>query len=59
MGFCHPNENKFKASLQHEGFLRSMTEEQELEIYQLFKRNRIALLDPTYDPGLKDFERWT
>ncbi len=27
-----------------------MTEKQELELYQLFKRNRIALLDPTYDP---------
>jgi len=51
--FAIPNENKFKASLQHEGFLRSMTQEQELEVYQLFKRNRIALLDPTYDPELQ------
>jgi len=48
-----PNENKFKASLQHEGFLRSMSERDELELYQLFKRNRIALLDPTYDPELQ------
>ncbi len=48
--FAIPNENKFKASLQHEGFLSGMGEMQELEIYQLFKRNRIALLDPTYDP---------
>jgi hypothetical protein len=51
--FAIPNENKFKASLQHEGFVRSMTEEQELEVYQLLKRNRIALLDPTYDPDLQ------
>jgi hypothetical protein len=51
--FAIPNENKFKASLQHEGFLKSMDKEQELEIYQLFKRNRIALMDPTYDPGLQ------
>jgi hypothetical protein len=51
--FAIDNENKFKASLQHEGFVRSMTAEQELAIYQLLKRNRIALLDPTYDPGLE------
>jgi hypothetical protein len=48
-----PNENKFKASLQHEGFLSSMNEKQELEVYQLFKRNRISLMDPTYKPALK------
>ncbi len=51
--FAIPNENKFKASLQHEGFLRNMPEKDELEIYQLFKRNRIALLDPTYNPQLQ------
>lgn len=51
--FALPNENKLKACLQHEGFLSSMTEEQELAVYQLFKRNRIALLDPTYDPELQ------
>ena len=51
--FAIPNENRFKASLQHEGFLRSMSESDELELYQLFKRNRIALLDPTYDPELQ------
>jgi len=50
--FGIPNENTFKASLQHEGFLKNMDPEQELEMYQLFKRNRIALMDPTYDPGL-------
>ncbi len=55
--FAIPNENKFKASLQHEGFLRSMPEAQELELYQLFKRNRIALLDPTYDPSLQLSEK--
>ena len=30
-----------------------MPEKEELELYQLFKRNRIALLDPTYDPSLQ------
>ena len=30
-----------------------MDEQRELEIYQLFKRNRIALMDPTYKPALK------
>ena len=51
--FAIPNENKFKASLQHEGFLSRMEEEQELNIYQLFKRNRISLMDPTYKPELQ------
>lgn len=51
--FAIPNENKFKASLQEEGFLSNMTEEKELEMYQLFKRNRIGLMDPTYQPDLK------
>jgi hypothetical protein len=51
--FAIPNENRFKASLQHEGFMRSMTERQELAVYQLLKRNRIAMLDPTYEPVLK------
>ncbi len=51
--FAIPNENKFKASLQHEGFLSNMTNKQELEVYQLFKRNRVSLMDPTYKPGLK------
>ena len=53
--FAIPNENKFKAALQHEGFVRSMGEKQELEIYQLLKRNRIAMLDPTYEPEMKLF----
>jgi hypothetical protein len=51
--FAIPNENRFKAGLQHEGFVKSMTEQQELEVYQLLRRNRIAMLDPTYEPGLK------
>lgn len=51
--FAIPNENKLKASLQHEGFLSRMDEERELEIYQLFKRNRVSLMDPTYKPGLE------
>lgn len=51
--FAVPNENKLKAALQHEGFLSRKNEEMELEIYQLFKRNRVALMDPTYDPDLK------
>jgi hypothetical protein len=51
--FAIPNENKFKASLQHEGFLSSMNKEKELEMYQLFKRNRVSLMDPTYKPRLQ------
>ena len=51
--FAIPNENAFKASLQHEGFLSRMNEQQELATYQLFKRNRISLMDPTYKPQLK------
>jgi hypothetical protein len=51
--FAIPNENKLKASLQHEGFLSHMNEKQELEVYQLFKRNRVSLMDPTYKPALK------
>ena len=53
--FAIPNENKLKASLQHEGFLSGMNAQQELEIYQLFKRNRISLMDPTYKPALANF----
>lgn len=48
-----PNENKLRASLQQEGFLSRMEEDEELSIYQLFKRNRVSLMDPTYKPGLK------
>jgi len=35
MEFAIDNDNKFKASLQHEGFVRSMTAEQELTIYHI------------------------
>jgi hypothetical protein len=51
--FAIPNENLLKASLQHEGFVSHMDEKQELEIYQLMKRNRICVMDPTYKPDLK------
>lgn len=50
--FAIPNENLLKASLQHEGFLSRKDEKAELEIYQLFKRNRMGLMDPTYKPDL-------
>lgn len=50
--FAIPNENTFRASLQQEGFLSNMDPERELEMYQLFKRNRIALMDPNYRPAL-------
>lgn len=51
--FALPNENNFKACLQHEGFMRDMDYQTELEVYQLFRRNRVAMLDPTYEPELK------
>lgn len=51
--FAIPNENEFKASLQQEGFLSRMDEAQELQVYQLFKRNRVSLMDPTYSPELQ------
>jgi len=51
--FALPNENRFRAGLQHEGFTRNMTGRNELEIYQLLKRNRISMLDPTYEPELE------
>jgi hypothetical protein len=54
--FAIPNENKFRASLQHEGFLSSMDPADELKIYHLFKRNRISLMDPTYKPDLQPSE---
>ncbi|MEX2235887.1 MAG: glycoside hydrolase domain-containing protein [Cyclobacteriaceae bacterium] len=50
--FAVPNENKFMASLQQEGFLSNMDPKLELEVYQLFKRNRIGLMDPNYRPAL-------
>jgi hypothetical protein len=50
--YAIPNENRYKASLQHEGFVRRMDENRELEIYQLLRRNRISLMDPTYEADL-------
>ncbi len=51
--FAIPNENLLKASLQHEGFVSRMDEKQELEVYQLMKRNRICIMDPTYKPEMR------
>jgi hypothetical protein len=51
--FAIPNENLLKGSLQHEGFVSGMNEKQELEIYQLMKRNRVGVMDPTYKPEMK------
>ncbi|RYY13726.1 MAG: DUF4091 domain-containing protein, partial [Chitinophagaceae bacterium] len=53
LDFAIPNENLLKASLQHEGFVSGMSETQELEVYQLMKRNRIGVMDPTYKPDMK------
>ena len=50
--FAIPNENNFRASLQQEGFLSNMDPKRELEIYQLFKRHRVGLMDPNYRPAL-------
>ncbi len=50
--FAVPNENKLKASLQQEGFPSLIDEKSELEVYQLFKRNRVGLMDPVYQPSL-------
>ncbi len=51
--FALPNQNKLGGNLQHEGFLRRMTEAQELELYQLFKRHRVVPADPTYEPSIR------
>ncbi|MDB5249241.1 MAG: hypothetical protein JWQ40_3635 [Segetibacter sp.] len=51
--FAIPNENLLKGSLQHEGFVSGMNEKQELEIFQLMKRNRVGIMDPTYKPEMK------
>ncbi len=48
--FALPNENTLAGNLQHEGFLKRMDEELELQVYQLFKRHRVVPADPTYDP---------
>jgi hypothetical protein len=53
LDFAIPNENLLKASLQHEGFVSSMDEKLELEVYQLMKRNRVGIIDPTYEPDMK------
>ncbi len=48
-----PNQNNFGASLQHEGFVSRMNDKDALDIYQLLKRNRISVMDPTYKPSLE------
>jgi hypothetical protein len=48
-----PNQNKFGASLQQEGFVSRMSDKDALGIYQLLKRNRISVMDPTYKPDLE------
>jgi len=51
--FDLPNENNLRPSLQEEGFLSHLEDEtKELAYYQLFKRNRITLMDPTYKPEM-------
>jgi len=48
-----PNQNLFGASLQQEGFVSERNEEDALAVYQLLKRNRISVMDPTYKPELE------
>ncbi len=50
--FAIPHENTLQNNLQMSSFLARKDEELELEIYQLFKRNRVGLTDPSYAPGL-------
>ena len=50
--FAIPNENRFRAALQHEGFVARADENTELQVYQELRRNRISLMDPIYRPGL-------
>jgi len=47
-----PNRNRLWGNLQHEGFLSRMDEKSELELFQLFKRNRVVLADNGYKPDL-------
>ncbi len=50
--FAIPNENKFRASLQHEGFLALADENIELQLYQLLKKHRLSVMEPIYKPEL-------
>ena len=50
--FALPNENRFRAALQHEGFVARADENTELQVYQVLRRNRISVMDPIYRPGL-------
>ncbi len=51
--FTLPEQNNLAGNLQHEGFLKNMDEKLELEVYQLFKRNRVVPADPTYTPTIE------
>lgn len=53
--FAIPNENKLKASIHH-GILSRKSDADALEIYQILKRNRIGIMDPTYRPTVKNSE---
>jgi hypothetical protein len=50
--FAIPKENRFRAALQHEGFVARANENVELQVYQLLRRNRISVMDPVYRPEL-------
>ena len=54
--FAIPNENLLKASFTQAGFLSRVPENKEIEIFHLFKRNRIGLMDYNYKPDLKESE---
>lgn len=51
--FALPNQNRFGASLQQEGFVSNKSENKALQIYQLLKRNRLSVMDPTYKPTME------
>ena len=55
--FALPNQNTLAGNLQHEGFLKQMEAEEELKLYQLFKRHRVVPADPTYDPFISVSEK--
>ena len=50
--FAISNRNLLGAALQQEGFVSRKFGDQALKIYQLLKRNRMSVMDPTYKPEL-------
>jgi len=48
--FAVPSENRLTGNIQQSGFVRRLTEDRELELYQLFKRHRVIPTDPSYRP---------